>query len=208
MNRPLRLVVADDHALFREGLVALLEASGLEVTGQARDGEEAITALRTHRPDIVLLDVQMPGPGIRDLVTAARAQAPSTLIAILTMHADPDLADDLEALGARGYFVKNVGHRALVAGLHAMTDSHEPIRLLPRAVNSRQASSLGLTPREVEVVRLLARSYSNRRIAESLYLSEATVKRHLTTIYRKLGASGRLEALTRAQESGLIERPT
>ncbi|QQS00773.1 MAG: response regulator transcription factor [Austwickia sp.] len=201
----LRVLLADDHTMFREGLRALLEASGVEVVGEAADGPGALDLARRTRPDVALLDVQMPGPGIRALVDTLRTAVPDTRIAVLTMYTANDLADELEAHGVLGWFGKSLGHRALVAGLLAVAEG-QPVRLSPRSVDATKARAAGLTPREMEVLRLVARGLGNRQVADQLYLSEATVKRHLTTLYRKLGASNRVDALSRALAQGLVDR--
>ncbi|OYN97626.1 response regulator transcription factor [Enemella evansiae] len=205
MSQRLRVLIADDHALFREGLRALLETAGVEVVAEAADGSQALALARDTRPDIALVDVQMPGPGIGPLVDALRDQVPATRIAVLTMHTADDLADDLERRGVLGWFGKSLGHRPLVAGLLAVAEG-TPVRMNPRSVDPIRARTAGLTPREAQVLRLVARGLSNKEVADQLYLSEATVKRHLSTLYRKLGASNRVDALSRAIATGIIDR--
>lgn len=205
MSQRLRVLIADDHALFREGLRALLETAGVEVVAEAADGSQALALARDTRPDIALVDVQMPGPGIGPLVDALREQVPATRIAVLTMHTADDLADDLERRGVLGWFGKSLGHRPLVAGLLAVAEG-TPVRMNPRSVDPIRARTAGLTPREAQVLRLVARGLSNKEVADQLYLSEATVKRHLSTLYRKLGASNRVDALSRAIATGIIDR--
>ncbi|OYO16055.1 DNA-binding response regulator [Enemella evansiae] len=205
MSQRLRVLIADDHALFREGLRALLETAGVDVVAEAADGSQALALARDTRPDIALVDVQMPGPGIGPLVDALRDQVPATRIAVLTMHTADDLADDLERRGVLGWFGKSLGHRPLVAGLLAVAEG-TPVRMNPRSVDPIRARTAGLTPREAQVLRLVARGLSNKEVADQLYLSEATVKRHLSTLYRKLGASNRVDALSRAIATGIIDR--
>ena len=205
MSQRLRVLIADDHALFREGLRALLETAGVDVVAEAADGSQALALARDTRPDIALVDVQMPGPGIGSLVDALRDQVPATRIAVLTMHTADDLADDLERRGVLGWFGKSLGHRPLVAGLLAVAEG-TPVRMNPRSVDPIRARTAGLTPREAQVLRLVARGLSNKEVADQLYLSEATVKRHLSTLYRKLGASNRVDALSRAIATGIIDR--
>lgn len=199
-----RLVVADDHVHFRDAIVNLLAVDGFEVVGQASDGDEALALVQSLTPDIALLDVQMPGPDAADLLASIRADSLATRTVFLSMHAPAALVAELEEGGAAGYVVKAISRRSLAAGLHAVLASEDMVTLIPRAVDAGKAAGLELSPREREVLTLMARSYSNKQIAAELYISEATVKRHITTIYSRLGVKSRVEALAKAMREGLI----
>ncbi|MCQ9134162.1 MULTISPECIES: response regulator transcription factor [Streptomyces] len=209
----LRLLVADDHAVVRAGLCALLEGEpDLRVAAEAESGEEAVRLAERLTPDVVLMDLRFGGGGRSaiDGVEAVRrlaASAPSVAVVMLTSYSGrADVVRALEA-GARGYVLK--------AG---------PPQELFRAVRGAAAGALGLAPevvgelvaqgpsvereltgREREVVRLLADGLSNRSIAETLFLSEATVKTHLVRVYRKLGADNRAAAVSEAVRRGLLD---
>jgi DNA-binding NarL/FixJ family response regulator len=209
---PLRLLIADDHAVVRAGLRALLEgAVDLDVIAEASSGEEAVRLGAELTPDVVLMDLRFAGTnrGI-DGVEAVRrlaSEAPGTPVVMLTSYSGrAEVVRALEA-GARGYVLK--------AG---------PPEDLFRAVRSAAVGGMGLAPevvgdlvgqvvspvpelthREREVVRLMADGHSNRSIADSLYLSEATVKTHLVRIYRKLGVDNRAAAVSQAVRRGLLE---
>ncbi|SOD89921.1 response regulator transcription factor [Streptomyces sp. Ag109_G2-15] len=209
---PLRLLIADDHVVVRAGLRALLDGEpDLEVVGEAGSGDEAVGLALVLAPDVVLMDLRFAGPdGGPDGVEAVRrliARAPALPVVMLTSYAGrADVVRALEA-GARGYVLK--------AG---------PPADLFRAVRSAAAGGMGLAPevvsdlvghvvspapelthREREVVRLMADGHSNRSIAASLYLSEATVKTHLVRVYRKLGVDNRAAAVSEAVRRGLID---
>ncbi|MCZ0991000.1 response regulator [Streptomyces diastatochromogenes] len=209
---PLRLLIADDHVVVRAGLRALLDGEpDLEVVGEAGSGDEAVGLALVLAPDVVLMDLRFAGPdGGQDGVEAVRrliARAPALPVVMLTSYAGrADVVRALEA-GARGYVLK--------AG---------PPDDLFRAVRSAAAGGMGLAPevvsdlvghvvspapeltlREREVVRLMADGHSNRSIAASLYLSEATVKTHLVRVYRKLGVDNRAAAVSEAVRRGLID---
>ncbi|MER5194410.1 response regulator [Streptomyces sp. NPDC002755] len=207
---PLRLLVADDHAVVRAGLRALLEGEpDLEVAAEAGSGEDAVRLAARLAPDLVLMDLRFGSGGIDGIEAVRRlaAEAPGIPVVMLTSYSGrADVVRALEA-GARGYVLK--------AG---------PPEELFRAVRGAAAGALGLAPevvgelvaqspaperelsgREVEVVRLLAEGLSNRAIAGALFLSEATVKTHLVRVYRKLGADNRAAAVSEAVRRGLLD---
>lgn len=207
MAAEIRLVLVDDHTIVREGVRRLLEVHGFAVVGEAADGAIGIKIIEDVRPDIALIDVNMPGPGPTEIVTRLRHSAPEVRVAILSMHAPVSLVRELEAAGAAGYFVKHVGSRSLAAGLRALLESDDMISLIPDRTNRETQEKFRLTPKETELLKLLAQPYSNGEIAQHMFISEATVKRHLTTIYSKLGVRSRLEALVKASREGIVEGP-
>jgi DNA-binding NarL/FixJ family response regulator len=217
-----RVLVADDQALVREGLVTLLESvPEIHPVAAASDGEEAVRLAARHRPDVVLMDLRMPKLDGVEATRRIRAELPDTEVVVLTTHADE--ASILEALsaGARGYLTKDAGiaeiSRAVLAAANHLTllDPVVHSRLLAAASGGAAARASAsapppakalpddLTPREAEVLRLIAQGLSNREIAASLVVSEATVKTHINHVLRKIGARDRAQAVHYAYTHGL-----
>ena len=193
------VVIADDHELFREGLRAMLTAAdGVRVVGEAATHDEAYEQTIATRPDVLLLDVEMPGIPVLSTIGRVRAEAPGTRILIVTMHRDRVLANHLRAAGAAGFVSKSAPASELVDAIHAA------IAAPSRAPGMEHAASV-LSLREKEVVRLIAQGQSNDDIARSLSISVGTVKRHNTNIFAKLGAMSRTEAVAKASRLGEIE---
>ncbi len=216
MKAPVRVLVADDQALVREGLMTLLEAvADIEPVAAAADGEQAVTLSARHRPDVVLMDLRMPGIDGVEATRRIRAAQPDTEIVVLTTHADEaSILDALQA-GARGYLTKDAGIAEISRAVQAAAD-HQP--LLDPVVHSRLVAAAGhgsrpapppptlpdeLTPREAEVLALIARGLSNREIAQTLVVSEATVKTHVNHVFAKIGARDRAQAVHYAYTHGL-----
>ncbi|GAA4733433.1 response regulator transcription factor [Modestobacter marinus] len=208
-ERRLRLVLVDDHRLFRESLGALLAVhEGIEVVAEGADGEEAVRLARTHRPDVVLLDVEMPGQSVLTSLVEIRSASPSTRIIVLTMHENTPLARQLLLRGASAYLIKTIGHHELVAAIRAATDRDQDLITLSvsRGGLAGLTTSSGptLSEREVEVLGLVGKARSNAAIAAELRISEGTVKRHLSNINAKLGSTSRLDAVRRATRARLL----
>ncbi|MFV8127315.1 response regulator transcription factor [Streptomyces syringium] len=205
------IVVADDHSLFREGLKELLTTvPEFSVVATACDGDQALEQVERHRPDILLLDVVMPGHSAAAVVERTRELSPMTRTVILTMHDDTALLQELLLLGAAAYLVKNMARDELVAALTTVVHSSGNVLLsVPqgtiRALDRRSPGVEAPSPRELGVLRLVAQGMTNRQIASWLHLSEATVKRHLTNLYAKLGAVSRVDAVRRAGALGLLD---
>jgi len=208
-----KILVADDHSLFRDGLVSLLESAGFEVVGQVGDGRSAVETALVLRPDIVLLDAGMPDCNGLEALRQLRAQWPEAGVVILTgAEDDAELFEAVEA-GARGYLSKSLKAdefidmlRGLGRGEAALT-RHSTARLLAAFArpNHRQGHfGNGLTEREVELLRLLADGRSNKDIALTLSLSENTVKYHIKNILQKLDVHNRTEAAAHAIRIGLV----
>jgi DNA-binding NarL/FixJ family response regulator len=210
----IRVFVADDQLLVRQGIRALLEMDeNLEVVGEAEDGVETIARLPAAAPDVLLLDIRMPNKSglavLREL--SAREALPPTLI--LTTFDDADVVLDAIRAGARGFMLKDVSYRQLVAAIRAVAGGatvFQPAvteRLLRAAgrvhVPAAQASER-LTEREVEVVRLMAGGYSNKEIAHALGTAEGTIKNHVSSILAKFGVRDRTRAVLKALESRLL----
>ncbi|MDX3384065.1 response regulator transcription factor [Streptomyces niveiscabiei] len=202
-------VVADDHLLFRELLTGLLEREDwLDVVAQGRSGTEAIELARLHQPGIAVLDVQMPGPGIEETVRQIRRHSPGTRCVVLTMHDTPELLGRLLETGVAAYLLKSISPQELLMAVRSVVREPDRVTL---AVSRNMARMLTagrqpplLTPRETVILGRVAQAQSNMRIADELFLAEATVKRHLTNIYRKLGAVSRVDAIRRARDSGIL----
>ena len=215
--RPVRVLIADDHPIFREGLKMFLGAApGIEVVGEAADGEQAINMVAELRPDIVLLDVAMPVvPG---LVVLQSLAVLNTGIRVLLLTASIERGERLRALqlGARGVVLKARTSDVLLKAIHAIladeywvdresiADLIDVFTASSASTGEAQASSFLLTPREREVVAAIASGLTNREAAELLQLSEQTVKRHVTNVFDKTGVSTRLELALFAVRHGLV----
>ena len=209
-----RVLLVDDHPLFRDGvLAALVGADDLEVVGEADDAAGALAAVRELAPDLVLMDVNLPdGSGI-DATRTITSEHPSTRVLMMTMSSDDDAVVAAMRAGARGYCIKGAGKAEL---LHAVRTAAAGGGVFSPAVADRMAayfSSLAavpgqvafpqLTDREREVLDLLARGHDNRRIARELFLSDKTVRNHVSNVLTKLGVEDRSEAVARARNAGL-----
>ena len=207
----MRVLVADDHSLFRDGIVSLLEAAGFEVVGQVGDGRAAVEAARLLSPDLVLLDLAMPELSGLEALEQIHQALPATPVVMLTMSDDD--ADVLAAIkaGARGYLLKSLNSEeffAMLEGLErgeaAMT--RQTTANLMRGLTSPVGLPIeSLTPRELELLRLVAKGMPNKTIALALSVSENTVKYHLKSILQKLNAGNRTEAVTEAIRRGLLD---
>jgi len=218
VTEPVRVVIADDQALVRSGFRLILAADGIDVVAEAADGTEAIVAVRDTRPDLVLMDIRMPGmdglEATRRVLAENGDHAPRIII-LTTFDLDRYVYDALAA-GASGFLLKDVTPEHLVAAVRLVRSGDALLapaitrRLVERyATREVPASAVhpglsALTPRELEVLRALARGLSNAELAASLYLSEATVKTHVARILFKLGLRDRAQAVVAAYESGLI----
>ena len=210
MTDPIRIVVADDHPLFRDGVVSSLRASDdMMVVGEAADASSALTLVQQHLPDVVLLDIAMPGGGIRAATDVAIA-APATKIVMLTVSEDED--DLLAAMkaGAKGYVLKGVSARELTGVVRSVQAGDVYVApalafdLLREMSRPRPKDPLGeLTTREREVLELLATGLSNQEIAARLSLAEKTIKHYMTNILAKLQVRSRVEAALLAQRAGI-----
>lgn len=201
-SRDIRVLAVDDHRLLREALCELLELyEGLTVVAQADDGPDGVRMAGLHRPDLVLLDVEMPGPGPLANLRGIRRAAPDARVIILTMHDNRQLIDSLLAAGAVGYLHKEADREVLVSAIRSAMSGGTTM-FLPRKQNAsgaeREPAAAGtLTLREQELMELVAQGLSNRQIGSRLGITEGTVKRHLRNIFDKLGASSRLDAVNR-----------
>jgi DNA-binding NarL/FixJ family response regulator len=206
------VVLADDHTLFREGVREMLGTDPtITIAGEAADGYSAAELATKHRPDILLLDVEMPGPGAPSVIRTVRQNCPGTHIIVLTMHDDADIVQNLLNCGATAYLVKSILRNELIAAIHSIASRPDAVlvsvsrQTIVFMDGSRNATAKNiLTGRESEVLQLIAQAFSNAQIAEKLYITEATVKRHLTNIYAKLNAVSRVDAIRKGTEAKLI----
>ncbi|WP_449061910.1 response regulator transcription factor [Planomonospora algeriensis] len=207
-DRSITIALVDDHALFREGVREILEAQeDLVVVGEAGTSDTALELVSQKRPDVLLLDVEIPGDGAAHTVSRARAISPATQIIILSMYDGPHILRQLLSAGIRGYLLKTVHRYELVAAIRSV--HYEPDRLIlvvsPESLAQMESThSEVLTGKEREVLELVAQALSNRQIASRLNTTEATVKRHLRNIFVKLGAASRIDAVNRAIDASLI----
>ena len=210
----MRVLVADDHSLFRDGIISLLEAAGFKVTGQVGNGRAAVEEAVRLRPELVLLDVSMPQMSGLEALRLIKAELPETRVVMLTVSDDD--ADLLEAAksGANGYLLKNLNSSEFLEMLDGLKRDEAAMtrrmitRLLTGFAKLSQeptASPRSLTRREIELLRLVVDGMSNKAIVQALSVSENTVKYHMRNILQKLGAQNRTEAVTHAVRAGLLD---
>jgi len=206
-NQPIRLIIADDHAIFRDGLRRLLATQpDFQVIGEASDGKEAISLAQSMKPDVLLLDLAMPRvPGMEVLRELSRQETPVRTI-LLTAAIQPFAVTSALQLGARGIVLKSSPPEMRLKSIRSVHEGQfwvgsEPVSSWAKPGQS--TSGFGLTSREVEIISAIKKGSSNREIAGQLAISEETVKRHLSNIYGKLGVSSRLELAVLASEQHL-----
>jgi DNA-binding NarL/FixJ family response regulator len=205
------VVVVDDHPMFRDGLVALVDSlEGTQVVAQAEDAEAAVAAALEHRPDVVLMDLHLPGGNGIDATARITADLPDTAVLVLTMVENEDAVAAALRAGARGYLVKGSSRAQIARALEAVAEGETVLgrglgaalaRLSPRS--DGLAAFPQLTEREREVLGLLATGASNGEIAGRLYLSEKTVRNVVSAVFAKLEVGSRAEAVARARDAGL-----
>jgi len=204
----IRILIVDDHPVVREGLVGMLSGQpDFEVIGQARDGTEAVAVDIRLEPDVVLMDLRMPGMDGVDAIQAIREKRPSAQILVLTTYdSDADIVRAIEA-GAIGYLLKDTPREDLFRAIRAAARGESVLapaiaaRLMTRM---RAPAQENLSAREIEVLQWVSKGASNREIGKTLHISTATVKTHLIHIYGKLGVSDRTAAVTVALERGIL----
>lgn len=209
-----RVAVVDDHDLFRNGVVELLRIDPeLTIIAEGASGDEAVVIAREHTPDVMLMDIEMPGMGAEQALPAVRRASPATAVLILTMHDDVSFVRSLVRLGAAGYLLKTTDSQELISAVRSAARGGTSVRVsVSRTTLDALSITAGpdeliqlLSPREREVLQLVALARSNSQIAAELYISQGTVKRHLTNIYTKIDACGRIDALIKARALGLID---
>lgn len=211
----MRVLVADDHSLFRDGIVSLLEAAGHEVVQQVGDGERALEAAEKHQPDLVLMDIAMPKQSGLETLRLIKQRSPTIKVVMLTVSEDEKHLMEAAQAGADGYLLKNLEGEQFLKMLEGLALGEAAItrktaaRLLQRLSRPEQEVEADdptpLTKRETELLTLVAQGMSNRQIAAHLSISENTVKYHLKNIIQKLQVSNRTEAVTVGIRRGIVE---
>lgn len=208
---PIRVMIVDDHDMVRRGLAAFLRVKPeLELVGEARDGVEALQICEKVRPDVVVMDLVLPRMSGAETTRAIRKHWPHVQVVALTSFEDRELVREALSAGAIGYLLKNVSVDDLAAAIHAAyagrsTLSPEAVQALIESDSGSAAMNYQLTPREQEVLALLVQGMSNPEIADSLVVSRATAKAHVSNILSKLGVSNRSEAVALAIQQNLVD---
>lgn len=214
----IRVVLADDQEMVRVGFSMILDLQpDIEVVGQAADGVEAVTLIADTRPDVALLDIRMPRLDGLEVCRRVKQLAAGTEVAIATTFNDPDYVDGALAAGASGFLLKDSGPALLVAAVRAavsgdaLISPEVTVDLLRRSRSARVADSdaaarvAGLTERELDLARLVARGLSNAEVAAALVISLSTVKTHLTNIQQRLGVRNRVEIAATLWSAGVVD---
>ena len=215
---PIRILIADDHAVIRAGLRTILKAEpDLEVVGEAADGREALRLAGELRPDIILMDISMPNPAGGGIETTRRLRdsRPDARVLVLTVHEDEGLLQEAIRAGAAGYIVKRAAEAELVSAVRAVWRGDMYVHpamtrallkdLVVQPTSNKRGSAEPLTPRETEILRLLAKGHTNRQIADALNVSVRTVEGHRANLMSKLELHSRVELTSYAEEHGLLE---
>ena len=209
----IRVLIVDDHKLVREGLKAVFgQGEEIEVIGEAGSGEDALEMFESLDPDVILMDISMPGLNGIQTTKLIKKQNPDTKVVILTMLDQEGSVYEAIKAGATGYMIKNTSSDELVRAIQAVHDGKALLhpdataQLLKEFVclSENRAKDYGLSDREMEVLQLLSEGKTNKELAKSLWISEQTVKTHLAHIFGKLGTSDRTETVARALRTGLV----
>jgi two-component system NarL family response regulator len=204
----IRILLVDDHPVVRAGLTSMLSTiPGLDVCGAASSGEEALQMVDSEKPDLLLLDLRMPGMTGIELLKAIRAKTspPKTLV-LTSYESDEEIYRAIEA-GAQGYLLKSTPQAEIVAAIQTVHSGrhHIPPRIAARLAERMVRSAL--TQRELEILEMVVRGLTNKQIGHALQISENTARNHINSIIRKLDVSGRTEAATAAIQQGLVRMP-
>jgi DNA-binding NarL/FixJ family response regulator len=202
----IRIALVDDHPLLRQGIAALLaDQADMKLLAQASTGLEAVEQFRIHQPDVMLMDLQMPGMNGIDAMIAIRGEFPDARFIVLTTYTgDVQIVRALKA-GARAYLLKSLLHRELLDTIRAVHAGQKRIPPEVAAKLADHAADDSLTPREIEVLRLIAAGNANKLVADHLFITEETVKAHVKNILSKLDANDRTHAVTIGLKRGIIE---
>ncbi len=209
-SRPTRVLLADDHTMFREGLaMSLARYGGMEVVGETTNDDGAVELARRMKPDVVIMQVQMPFERARETLDRIREISPTPKVVIVTMFEDPRMMRDFLKLGVNGYLLKSSSTSHLIGAVRAATLDPEGGNVvvgMPREMleNADEGTGGVLSARQLEILLLTARGLSNRQIASRLYLAEGTVKRHLANTYKKMEVGSRSEAMRKALQEDWI----
>jgi two-component system, NarL family, response regulator YdfI len=215
MSDPIRILVADDHLIIRQGLRLILETEdGFEMVGEAADGAEAVRLCSEMKPDVVLMDLRMPGMDGLTAIERLRVEQPGIAVVILTTFNEDDLMMRGLRAGAKGYLLKDTDRETLFNTIRAAARGETLLkpeiiaRVLSKAgeTGAQAASATDLTERELEVLRAVAQGERSKEIAVCLGISERTVKAHLASIYNRLGVDSRAAAIAVAAQKGLLPK--
>ena len=203
----LSVILVDDHTMLRQGIRRALESEGIKVVAEASDGAEAIRLALEHKPDVVLMDVSMPG---MDGVEAARRLVEADArqrVVMLTMHIDRDVIDRAIRAGAVGYLTKDSSISEVILAIQLAANGDRPMspRLASAMLDEARREDALISAREEEVLQLVADGFGTNEIAERLYISQKTVKNHLASIYEKLNARDRTQAVLMAVKMGIVK---
>ena len=213
MSAPIRILVADDHLIIRQGLRLILETQdGFEMVGEAADGAEAVNLCTELKPDVVLMDLRMPGMDGLTAIEHLRAQQPEIAVVILTTFNEDDLMMRGLRLGAKGYLLKDTDRETLFNTIRAASRGETLLRpeIIARVLAQRSeagapaSAQTELTERELEVLRGVAQGERSKEIAFRLGITERTVKAHLASIYNRLGVDSRAAAIAVAAQKGIL----
>lgn len=201
----MRVLLADDHQLILEGIKGVLDgADGIEVVGETNRGDQVLPLVGRTRPDMVILDIRMPGLDGLACLDLLRKRHPTVKVVVLSAFTDREHVDAALRRGASAYVVKSVNPMDLPVTLRQAIDGHV-IHAIGARDDAEDAKDVGLTERELTILRAVARGLSNQAIGKEFWVTEQTVKFHLTNIYRKLGVANRAEAVHFAYRHGLVE---
>jgi DNA-binding NarL/FixJ family response regulator len=202
----IRVLTVDDHALIREGVAALIaNQKDMSLVGEASNGREAIEQFRSHRPDVTLMDLQMPEMNGIDALIAIRSEFPEARIIVLTTYAGDALCKRAMKAGAQAYILKGSVRKDLLDTIRAVQAGKKILHSEVAAELATHAADDALSEREIEVLSLIAAGNSNKLVADQLAISEDTVKGHVKSILSKLGVNDRTHAVTAALKRGIIE---
>jgi DNA-binding NarL/FixJ family response regulator len=207
-DRCVRILLADGHDFFRKSIAETLKIglANAEVVGEARSGPETLSAARRLKPDVVVLDLELPPSGAREIIKGLAEASPASRTVVLSMRGDPGLADQFVRLGA-AYVAKSVAPSQLLSAVSGAVRGQRSVVLsVPqgKAEGTKTPLARRLSKRKLEVLRLAACGMSNRQVADTLHICESTVKRHLVNIYSELGVNSRQEAAEVALAEGLL----
>jgi DNA-binding NarL/FixJ family response regulator len=203
-TRPIKVLLADDHTMFRQGLASILASyGGMEIVAEVNNDQEALSLARQERPDVVIMQVQMPFERAKESLREMRSASPSPKVVVVTMFEQPRYVRELMELGATAYLIKSASVEHLIAAVHAAVfdpASRNVVVGMPPSMleGTQEGVDSVLSARQLEILLLAARGLSNYQIASRIQIAEGTVKRHLANVYNKMEVGSRIEAVRKA----------